>query len=129
VNETWMETGIVSSDAERLVSFYETGLGFERAGVLEFKQGTVHKLRHGRATIKIFQPADAPVPRGPVSRFSEIAGFAYAALHVKEIAEVLARAEAAGAEVVSGVASHRAGAQQAMLRDPDGNSWELLEER
>lgn len=128
MSETWMEAGIVSGNAARLVQFYETGLGFEKTSVLEFPQGAVHKLRNGRATIKVFQPGTTPADRDPSAQFSDVAGWAYAALHVTGIAEALARAEAAGAEVITGVTNHRPGAHMAMLRDPEGNTWELLEE-
>jgi len=128
MNDTWMEAGIVSKDAAALVGFYERALGFEKTSVLEFPVGAVHKLRNGRATIKIFQPGEEPEPRDPSRPFSSYAGWSYAALHVTGIADVLARAEAAGAEVITGVTNHRPGAHMAMFRDPDGNTWELLEE-
>ena len=128
LSDTWMEAGIVSNDAAALVDFYEHGLGFERVNVLEFGESRVHKLRNGLATMKIFQPAELPSPRDGSVPWSSVAGFGYAALHVGDIESALARAEAAGAKVITGVTRHRPDARMAMIEDPQGNTWEFLQE-
>jgi predicted enzyme related to lactoylglutathione lyase len=124
----WLEAGIVTPHAEALVAFYVSALGFTVERVLEFPQGTVHRLRRDEACCKIYEPSsgaqDAPVAE-PWHRFR---GFAYAALHVDDAAGELARAEAAGARVMMPVTSHRPGACAAMIADPEGNIWELLQE-
>lgn len=128
MTETWLEAGIVSRDAAALVDFYKRGFGFETDRVLEFAQGTVHRLVNERAAIKVFQPAELPSELDREVAFSDTAGFSYAALHVDDAKSALDRAVAAGATVISELRSHRPGAQAALLQDPDGNSWELLQE-
>ena len=55
-------------------------------------------------------------------------GVRYVALLVDDAAAEVQRAAAAGALVMSPVVSHRPDASYAMIRDPDGNIWELLQE-
>ena len=55
-----LEAGIVTHDGTSLSRFYERGLGFTLDRILEFPQGTVHRLHNGQAMLKIFQPAEAP---------------------------------------------------------------------
>jgi uncharacterized glyoxalase superfamily protein PhnB len=54
---TWLEVGIVTDDDSALVAFYTAAFGFEVERLLEFPQGTVHRLRCGDAGLKIYRPA------------------------------------------------------------------------
>jgi uncharacterized glyoxalase superfamily protein PhnB len=56
-------------------------------------------------------------------------GFAYAALLVDDADRLVERARAAGARVEVEVVAHRPGARYALVRDPQGNVWEILEEQ
>lgn len=123
-----LEAGIVTADAERLAAFYCTGLEFEVERVLEFPQGTVHRLRRGDACLKVYQPANGAAA-GPLSDpWHEHAGFCYAALHVDDAAAEVARVTSAGGSVLVALASHRPGAWFALIADPEGNVWEILQE-
>jgi catechol 2,3-dioxygenase-like lactoylglutathione lyase family enzyme len=122
------EVGIVARDAVRLARFYADGLGFEVVSVVEFPQGAVHRLRRGPARCKLFQPAGGLVERPPADPWFAHPGVAYGALLVADADIEVAAARAAGAEVLVEVVAHRPGARYALLRDPEGNPWEILEE-
>lgn len=128
MSPTTLSAGIVTDDADALVAFYTTGLGFSVESTSEFPQGTVTRLRRDEAHCKLYAPAaGAARPPGPEPWFRD-AGFAYAALQVDDVDATVARAVDAGASVVAPPASHRPGARYALIRDPQGNVWELLQE-
>ena len=125
---TALEAGIVSADAGRLAAFYCDGLGFAIERVLEFPQGTVHRLRRNEARLKIHQPVGGAEDRLRADPWSRFSGYCYAALHVDDVAGEVDRAEQAGASVLVPVTNHRPGAWFALIADPEGNVWEVLQE-
>ena len=125
---TALEAGIVTADADRLVAFYRDGLGFTVDRKLTFPQGTVYRLSRDLALCKIYQPASGAADRPAAEPWHRFAGFCYAALHVDDAAAEVDRAVAEGATVLTPLNSHRPGAWFAMIADPDGNVWELLQE-
>ncbi len=125
---TRLELGIVTDDDAFLVAFYVAGFGFEVERVLEFPQGTVHRLRCGDAGLKIYRPASGAEHRPVAEPWHRYRGIGYGALHVADAKSVVERAVEAGAMVVMPVAGHRPGAKVALIADPDGNVWEILEE-
>src|SRR4051812_43378961 len=104
-------------------------MGFEVESVRQFPQGDVHRLRRGEARLKLYQPASAPALAAPKEPWFRDAGFTYAALLVDDAGALVERARAAGATVMVEVVAHRPGARYALLRDPHGNVWEVLEEQ
>ena len=123
-----LETGIVTPDAGALVAFCSAGLGFDLVETFDFPQGTVHRMRRDAARLKVFQPATGTAPLVRPDPWHAHAGFAYAALTVTDITAAFAQAVAAGAEVLVEPVNHRPGASYALIADPQGNVWELLEE-
>ena len=119
----------MSDDPDGLGRFLVDGLGFTADGLRRFPQGEVRRFRRDEARCKVFAPAGGVRARAGEGPWPERAGFAYAALLVDDAAAALARAVAAGATVVVELASHRPGARMAMVQDPQGNVWELLEEQ
>ena len=124
-----VEAGIVSPDADALARFYLDAFGFGVDDRFEFPQGVVYRLRNGGARLKIFQPADPVRSPGPTDPWHGEAGFAYAALHVVDARATFDHALRCGATGMVAPVSHRPGARYALLADPEGNVWELLEER
>lgn len=123
-----VEVGIVSSDAAALARFYLDAFGFRVDDRFEFPQGVVYRLRNGAARVKIFQPAEpARSPAAP-EPWHRDAGFAYAALHVPDADATFDHAVRCGAVAMVAPVSHRPGARYALLTDPEGNVWEVLEE-
>jgi uncharacterized glyoxalase superfamily protein PhnB len=125
-----LEAGIVTGDPVFLAVFYERAFGFERTDRLEFEGvGVVQKLRRGGARIKLFSPQPATTDRIASEPWFACAGFRYAALYVESaeaLREIVAAAEAEGGAVLVAPSSHRAEAVVAVVRDPEGNVWELL---
>jgi catechol 2,3-dioxygenase-like lactoylglutathione lyase family enzyme len=126
---TGVEVGIVTADAEALAAFYTAGLGFTVEAVHTFVAGSVHRLRRGEARCKLYQPAGGVEGRPRPDPWYAHPGIAYGALLVDDAGAEVDRARAAGAEVLHPVASHRPGARSALIRDPEGNVWEILQER
>ena len=123
-----LEAGIISANATRLAEFYVKALGFEIVKRLDYPEGLVYRLANGAALCKIFQPvSDAPIELKR-QNWREYSGFSYAALHVEDADAVVESARAHGAAVISEPRSHRPGARFAMIADPDGNIFEILEE-
>ncbi len=128
MSATSLSAGIVTDEPGELLSFYAIGLGFEVESTTEFPQGTVHRLRRDEARCKLYTPSAGAVrPPRPEPWFRD-AGFAYAALHVDDVSAVAAKAEGAGATVLTAPTSHRPGAVYALIADPQGNVWELLQD-
>ncbi|MGV3760624.1 MAG: VOC family protein [Actinomycetota bacterium] len=118
----------MSGDPDRLARFLVDGLGFVADGGHRFPQGEVRRFRRDDARCKVFSPtAGAPAAEGGEG-WPTHAGFAYAALLVPDADAALAQAVQAGATVMAELVAHRPGARMAMVRDPEGNVWELLEE-
>jgi catechol 2,3-dioxygenase-like lactoylglutathione lyase family enzyme len=128
-SNTRLSMGIVTDDGDTLVAFYRDGLGFELEDDRTFPLGQVRRFVHGSARLKIFEPAGDTAP-GPVGQtWWEHRGMAYGALEVSDAGRVVADALAAGASLLAPVTEHRPGARAAIIADPQGNVWEILEER
>ena len=124
-----LEVGIVCSDIEALLAFYEAALGFERTTVVDADVGLVHKLRRGSARVKLFRPVRAPDPAPEVESWSSRSGRGYAALYLDdlaELAETVERCRDLGATVLIEPAQHRPNARMALVADLEANVWELL---
>ena len=126
--EARVEPGIVTGDGAGLAGFYCDALGFSVDAVLSFPQGVVRRLRRGEARLKLYEPAQAGgvVPSGGV--WPDRVGWAYAALHVADAAAEVEAVRAGGGTVLAEVTNHRPGACFALIADPEGNVWELLQE-
>lgn len=123
-----IEVGIVSADAAALAAFYCNGFGFTVERVLDFPQGTVHRLRRDDACCKIYQPAAGAAGRPAVEPWHANAGICYAALHVDDAGGEVTRVVRAGGSLLVPLTNHRPGAWFALVADPEGNVWEVLEE-
>ena len=125
---TALEAGIVSADAVGLAQFYCDGLGFSIENVFEFPQGSVHRLRRDEARLKIHQPVGGVEHRPAADPGFRYSGHCYAALHVADAAAEVERATQEGAMVLVAVSNHRPGAWFALIADPEGNVWEILQD-
>jgi predicted enzyme related to lactoylglutathione lyase len=125
---TAVEVGIVTKNGEELAEFYVRGLRFELQAVYRFPRGTVRRLKRGSARCKLFQPVEGVVPIERSDPWYASPGICYAALLVENAEEEVAAVESAGGSVLEGITSHREGARYALVADPEGNVWEVLEE-
>ncbi len=127
-NRASIEAGIVTDDLESLVAFYRDALRFDVEHELSFPQGEVRRLVRDTANLKIYQPAEANGPQRRPPVWHQRSGWAYAALHVDDAAAEVERVRANGGAVITGVTNHRPGASFALIADPEGNVWEILQE-
>jgi predicted enzyme related to lactoylglutathione lyase len=123
-----IEVGIVSADAAALVDFYRAAFAMAVTDELSFPQGTVHKLRRDEARVKVFQPADGAAVVPPREPWHRDTGYAYAAFHTDDVDGLYERVQDHGGSGLVAPTSHRPGARFALVRDPQGNTWELLSE-
>lgn len=126
--EVTASVGIVTDDADELLAFYRSGLGFALESSSELPQGTVHRLRREAARCKLYVPLQAPRRDARPEPWHARVGMAYAALQVPDVVSAVDTARAAGAEVLHPPTAHRPGAAYALIRDPQGNVWELLQD-
>jgi len=125
-----LEAGIVGGDLALLTAFYERAFGFELTDRLEFDAvGVVLKFRRGAARMKVFAPEPPATERVRSDPWYGCAGWRYAALYLESadaLREIVAAVEVNGGDVLIAPSSHRADAVVAVVRDPEGNVWELL---
>ena len=123
-----IEPGIVTGAAAELAGFYRDALGFSVDAVLTFPQGQVHRLRRSEARLKLYQPARASGAAASAGVWPDRSGWAYAALHVSDLAAEVEAVRSGGGTVLTDATNHRPGAWFALIADPEGNVWELLQE-
>ena len=127
-----LEAGIVGGDLALLTAFYERAFGFELTNRLEFDAvGVVLKFRRGAARMKVFAPVPPATERVMSEPWYGCAGWRYSALYLESadaLREMVAAVEVNGGDVLIAPSSHRADAVVAVVRDPEGNVWELLRE-
>lgn len=122
-----IDLGIVTSNAEAMVTFYRDTLGFREEPSTPFPNGgTMHRLWCGESLIKIVAPDPAPketVAPAPIQRAT---GYRYFTISVSNISAMVETCDTAGYTVTMPVTEIRAGISIAMVEDPDGNWVEFL---
>lgn len=112
------------ADADRSLRFYRDGLGFKLGAV----KGDISYLDTGGAWLCVY-------PREKLARYAGVAaegeGFSGVTLSSnvdspRAVDDMLERAAAAGAEIVSAGSEARWGGYTGWFRDPDGHLWEVV---
>lgn len=120
-----LDVGLVSSDAERLLRFYEGVAGFERQpGVTLPNIGTIHRLACGHSILRVLVPTTPPEPDRAAS-FSARAGIRYLTLEVEDVDAATEAVRRFGGSVTLPPFELRPGRRVAQVADPDGNMIEL----
>lgn len=120
-----LDVGLVTSDAERLIRFYEGVAGCERQSPLTLPNiGTIHKLACGHSILRILVPTTPPEPDGATS-FSARAGIRYLTLEVTDIDAAVDAVRVFGGSVALPPFELRPGRRVSQVADPDGNMIEL----
>ncbi len=120
-----LDVGLVTSDAERLIRFYEGVAGCERQPSLTLPNvGTIHKLGFGHSILRILVPTAPPEPDGAAS-FSARSGIRYLTLEVSDIDAAVDAVRAFGGSVTLPPFELRPGRRVSQVADPDGNMIEL----
>lgn len=121
--------GMTVADMDRAVAFYCDLLGLTLAQRSKVDRGEIGFFDTGAGMLEVFAP-DAAV----VDRFRDVplheAGLRHLTFAYSDLAEIIARLEAAGVEVIEGPRPARNSPlikQLAFVRDPDGIMVELIE--
>jgi catechol 2,3-dioxygenase-like lactoylglutathione lyase family enzyme len=85
-----------------------------------------HEFSAGATTLKLWQIDGLDSHTGPIQDY---AGIRYLTVEVDDIDAVLSRARDAGQNVPFGPVDIAPGIQIAMVEDPDGNWFELVERK
>jgi predicted enzyme related to lactoylglutathione lyase len=123
-----VEIGVVTTNLDEMVKFYEGFLGLEHQGEIEFADGSQRRYALGSSVLKLVTyttpPASPAAPGGGRAQ----AGLRYFTLGVRNLRDVAAAVEAAGYAVVEPPTEFAPvpGMGWMFIADPDGNSIELF---
>jgi catechol 2,3-dioxygenase-like lactoylglutathione lyase family enzyme len=123
-----IDLGIVTNDAAGAVGFYRDLLGFEDLGETPMPGGAMHRLQCGTSTIKIVTPRKAPPATAPGGGIQGATGYRYWTISVANLADIVAKCEAAGTKIAVPITELRPGVTIAIVEDPDGNWVEFLDQ-
>lgn len=122
-----LDVGIVTTDSERMLTFYRDVLGFEAFEPVVFPGfGTIQRLAVGQSILRLFGPEKAPPAAGGANdSIYAAAGIRYITLVVDNLEEVVDACRSFGANVPRPVSEVRPGVRAATVQDPDGNWIEI----
>lgn len=123
-----IDLGIVTRDAGPMLAFYRDFLGLPLESVMPMPSGgTMHRLKVGDTVLKIVQldkpPAVDAIPGG----IPAATGMRYFTFHIGNLQNVVSACDQAGYHVVVPIKTIRPGVSIAIVKDPDGNWLELLQ--
>lgn len=121
-----LRVALTSSDYERLVRFYSTGLGIEPHAVWNNDGGQARILDMGKATLEIFDERQAEVI-DQLEAGRRISGQVRFALQVPDLKAAMERLLAHGATLVHEPVMTPWGDYNVRLHDPDGMQVTLFE--
>ena len=120
-----VDIGILVSDIQKALGFYEGLLGLEKIQEMPLPFGTMHRMAFGDSFVKLIDPTKVP-PAGSVG-LTKALGFRYLTFQVTNIDEICAACEAAGIEFEIPKQELMPGVTIAMVKDPDNNTIEFVE--
>ncbi|BDX31997.1 hypothetical protein TUM20985_25440 [Mycobacterium antarcticum] len=123
-----IEIGVVTTNLEAMVEFYEGFLGLEPQGEIEFADGTQRRYGLGGSVLKLVTyRTPPPLPPSPGGGRAQ-AGLRYFTVGVKNLHDVAAKVEAAGYDLVEPPTEFAPvpGMGWMFIADPDGNCIELF---
>jgi catechol 2,3-dioxygenase-like lactoylglutathione lyase family enzyme len=122
-----VDVGIVVSDIERSLAFYQGVLGLEQVEVVDVWFGRFHRLRFGDSFIKLVDPLEPAAPNRP--RIEDQTGMRYLTFPVRNIDAICTACEEANVPFEKTKFEVRPGVMIAMIRDPDGTIVEFVEQQ
>ena len=121
-----LRVAITTSDYDRLVRFYCLGLGIEPAAIWNNGQGRALILDMGKATLEIFDEAQAETIDA-LEAGRRVSGPVRFALQVPDLQAAMERLLANGATLVHPPVVTPWGDRNARLQDPDGMQITLFQ--
>ncbi|MEM8857170.1 MAG: VOC family protein [Chloroflexota bacterium] len=129
-NRIAIDVGLVVTDLERSLDFYQHTLGLTYKLELQTSligKGRMIQLVHGESLLKLIEFEKQPAASDILS-ISQVTGIRYITLMVKEIHDLLSKVEDSGYQEQMPLTQLGNGALIAMVSDPDGNIVELVQE-
>jgi catechol 2,3-dioxygenase-like lactoylglutathione lyase family enzyme len=123
-----LRVAITTADYERLLKFYTIGLGVEPAQFFQNGQGHAAILNLGRATLEIFDEAQAQAV-DEIEAHQRVSGPVRFALQVPDLQAALERLLAHGVTLVHPPVVTPWGDLNARVQDPDGLQITLFQAR
>jgi catechol 2,3-dioxygenase-like lactoylglutathione lyase family enzyme len=122
-----IDVGIVTTNEEAMIGFYNGVLGLPLAGGTTLPDGArIRRISCGRSVLRLYIPP-APVQPRPGEDWSAVAGLRYWAIRIDNLAAVVDDCRREGATIVQDVVEPRPGVSAALIADPDGNVIELMQ--
>ena len=125
---TGVEVGVVTTDLDAMVGFYEDFLGLPLQGELQFAGGFMKRYAVGKNVIKLVTYDEPPAaPAAPGGGRAQ-AGIRYLTLVVSSLSRTAQQITDAGYRIVEPVTEFTAvpGMGWLFVADPDGNWVELV---
>jgi catechol 2,3-dioxygenase-like lactoylglutathione lyase family enzyme len=122
-----LDLGVVTSNIERALAFYQGPLGFAKDSEFAFPGvGILHRLRVGESYFKLLAPEKPPAARAPGGGITGGIGLRYVTFMLTNLDETVEACRGFGAKIAVEPRTLRPGVRMAMVEDPDGNTVELL---
>lgn len=121
-----LRVAVTTADFERLLAFYAKGLGVEPSAFWQNDGGRAAMLELGRATLEIFDEAQAKAI-DDLEAGARLSGHIRFALQVVDLDAAVARLVAHGAILVHAPVLAPWGDRNARLQDPDGLQLTLFQ--
>jgi len=120
-----LDLGILVSDINASLKFYQDLLGLKFIEKNPVWFGTMYRLRFGTSDFKLIAPKTMP-PKGLVGLEAQI-GFRYVTFVIKNLSQICASLQEKGIAFEIPEKEIRPGTKIAMVRDPDGNIVEFVQ--
>jgi len=122
-----IDLGIVTTNGPAMLAFYRDviGLAYLREMPMPGGAGVMHQLMCGDSMVKLVV-ADGTPDVAPKGGIQGATGYRYWTITIDNLADVLAKVEAAGHKIVVKARELRPGVQIGIVADPDGNWVEFL---
>ena len=120
-----LDLGIIVSDIDASLKFYQETLGMKKLEDLEVPFGVLHRLKYGNSFFKLIDPKKVP-PKGSTGLTAQL-GFRYVTFQVSNLTEICKALKDKGVAFSLPETELMPGVRIAMVEDPDGNIVEFVQ--